>query len=539
MNEGLCGAIGAGWLRSIVAATAVLMALSWGGVAARAEASGSRSADCAKRSPAGASVADRRCRGLNRRARCHRGRVHRKRGRHTRARRCHHKHRKGCRRRGRKHGKHGTCAGKRHDGKPPAGGSGDGAADGSPGAPAPAPAPSPGLPSGDFFVSPHGDDAASGGESAPLRTIDRALQLATGGETVVVLPGSYPAFRDTRRRAAETKLIGIASPEVAGAGLMGSSNLTISGFVFTGKVLIRRHPTFADRNAQDITIRDNELTSATPLARRCLTIRDGAERITVAGNWIHDCRGGIDGPGYGFDDPADVPLTAGITIRDNLLERFRADGIQFAHWRDVEIADNTIRTMQDPDHVEHNDGIQIMGDSARVRILRNVIAHSNGQLIIVQGAVGGPNDDILLRDNLAFDSATYAWQLGDVTDLRVYNNTVWKSKYGGILLRPGAYASVANNIADFIGSSFGSGPGSYTYFDYNLMGRTWNTVLPHSGVGIDPGFVDAADDDYRLRPDSIAVGRGNPDFAGPTDLAGNPRPDPPSLGALEPGSALP
>lgn len=45
----------------------------------------------------------------------------------------------------------------------------------------------------DLFVSPAGDDANSGAKDAPVKTITRALALATPGDTVAVTSGEYPA----------------------------------------------------------------------------------------------------------------------------------------------------------------------------------------------------------------------------------------------------------------------------------------------------------------------------------------------------------
>ena len=45
---------------------------------------------------------------------------------------------------------------------------------------------------GDFFVSPQGNDANDGkSPSSPLRTVKTALERASGGETIVILKGTY------------------------------------------------------------------------------------------------------------------------------------------------------------------------------------------------------------------------------------------------------------------------------------------------------------------------------------------------------------
>lgn len=398
--------------------------------------------------------------------------------------------------------------------------------------PSPAPGPQVASPPDDLVVSPDGNDVNLGTAGSPLRTIGRALELSDGGERVTVLPGDYPVFRDTRDRVETVTIRGVGNPTIEGAEIYGGARLTFTGVRFVGGVLIGGHPT-TDRPSHDIAIRDSELTSAVPLHARCMIIRSGAFEIDVEDNWFHDCRSGIAGPGYGVRDPALVPHSNNIEIRRNRMERFRADGIAFGHWRDVAITDNLITEPRDPDGLIHNDGIQVFGDSQRVTIARNRITDSGGQLMLIQDMLG-TNDDILIRDNLSYGCGTYCWQLGGTTNLRIYGNTVWKTKHGGILLRPGAYAKVANNISDFIGKDFGTGGGLLEYYDHNLVVRTWNTPGPNSLVGVDPRFVDPAAGDYRLQADSPAIGAGSSLFSEATDLVGAPRAAPPALGALEP-----
>lgn len=43
----------------------------------------------------------------------------------------------------------------------------------------------------DIFVSPNGEDAASGQRETPLRSLCAALERATPGTRVILLPGVY------------------------------------------------------------------------------------------------------------------------------------------------------------------------------------------------------------------------------------------------------------------------------------------------------------------------------------------------------------
>jgi parallel beta-helix repeat protein len=50
------------------------------------------------------------------------------------------------------------------------------------------------VPAGAIFVAPSGDDSAPGSESRPLRTLSRAIALASAGATIVLRAGTYHEF---------------------------------------------------------------------------------------------------------------------------------------------------------------------------------------------------------------------------------------------------------------------------------------------------------------------------------------------------------
>jgi parallel beta-helix repeat protein len=50
------------------------------------------------------------------------------------------------------------------------------------------------VPSGAIFVAPSGDDSAPGSESRPLRTLSRAISVASAGATIVLREGTYHEF---------------------------------------------------------------------------------------------------------------------------------------------------------------------------------------------------------------------------------------------------------------------------------------------------------------------------------------------------------
>jgi len=149
-------------------------------------------------------------------------------------------------------------------------------------------------------------------------------------------------------------------------------------------------------------------------------------------------------------------------------------------------------------------GIVLLGATTGVTVTRNVI---RGHATAPQGSSSG----VLLADN---------------ANAFVFNNTVVNSANGVASVGRGSLARLANNII------FNNGYGLYVengtatslqlVSDFNLFygnardvaGSAPNIVQGGNDImGQDPKFVDAANGDYRLRPDSPAVNVGDPDVA--------------------------
>jgi Right handed beta helix region len=160
----------------------------------------------------------------------------------------------------------------------------------------------------------------------------------------------------------------------------------------------------------------------------CITVRSAARRIVLRRLRVHDCANGLGGGGG-------APISRHVALLHSRLRRFTGDAVQFGRWDDVRIEGNRITDVQDPAGVIHNDAVQFTGDSHHVRIVDNELARS-GQLLFIQDALG-PIDDVLVRGNLIHDSAAYAIQSQGATDVRFTDNTVWHSRYGGLLIRQG------------------------------------------------------------------------------------------------------
>ena len=380
-----------------------------------------------------------------------------------------------------------------------------------------------------LYGSTGGSDTAPGTRRRPLLTVGEALARAPDGARILVRPGSYPPLRDERRRPRSVTVRGVGGrPQVAGLQVLGGSGLRLENLRFTGQVLIGDDP-FHLYGAADVVISESELSAPGAV---CVMVRGGASRVVIRDNHVHDCATGIGGPGA-----PSGPDPSRILVVRNRLERFSADGIQFAEWDDVVIAGNVIRNAEDPAGVIHNDAIQLTGDSTRVWIRGNRLSDSRGQLLFVQDAVG-PIHDVLVENNLVVGADAYAVQAQGATGLRFVNNTVWYSGFGGLLLRPGVRRPdgtrsvptdtiVANNVLAGFGTEAPAATARYVRNVVRCAGR--GRVGP---CVTDRAFMRSARGDFApVSPLLIRRGLARP--APDVDLSGRDRPRAPSIGALE------
>ncbi len=79
-----------------------------------------------------------------------------------------------------------------------------------------------------WFVSPDGDNGAAGTEAAPFRTIQYAVNAATAGDTIVLLPGDYGADQ-------------------------GTTTTTVSGNSSANRVVVNKPLTIVGRDGRDKT----------------------------------------------------------------------------------------------------------------------------------------------------------------------------------------------------------------------------------------------------------------------------------------------
>jgi uncharacterized protein DUF1565 len=375
-----------------------------------------------------------------------------------------------------------------------------------------------------LYVTPTGSDTAAGTSAAPLKTLGAALGRATGGERIELAPGSYPLARDTKVRTTDVLIAGAGtgSTSVAGLEIFGGQHLRFFDMRFTGPVTIQGHPTkHAAQPATAVAIGSSEFTTS----GTCLTIKEGSQEVSLVNSWLHGCYSGVVGPGNPY-------ISRGIQITGNTIEQIKSDGIQFGAWSDVDIADNVIRDVKDPAGVIHNDGIQMTGSSADVRIERNDVRRSGTQLIFIQDAIG-PIDHVDVVDNLLATAPAVALQSQGATRSSFINNTIWDAKDGGLWIRAGYVRNgvsvvptdtvMVNNLATTIRVMEGAVTATSAG---NVMQKPSysGVAIPAGTVTVaDPGFVARTAGDYRLSATSAARPLGSWTLLPDVDLTGETR----------------
>jgi hypothetical protein len=383
-----------------------------------------------------------------------------------------------------------------------------------------------------IFAGPAGDDSAPGTDIAPVRTLTVALALASGGDTIYLRSGTYPMGTTRINYTSPVTVVssGRKRARVDGMTLSGTSNLRFRRVAFEGPVRVTADPVLGYRDpSTNVSFSRVAFSIGSPRVGSCLKIDTAASRINVTRSRFRRCGVGISGSANSAD-----PSAHHISIVGNSIAKSRGDGIHFGDWDDVRILRNVIKDMADPAHEIHNDGIQFLGDSSRVVIARNRVTDSQGQLLLIQPAFG-PIDDVLVENNLFVGAGATAIQSQGARNVRLINNTVWRSRFGSLNIRsgpsgPASDTVIANNVLKTLSLSEGA---RARYLDYNLVRDCKACAGPHGLSGVDPRFVSPKRNRFGLRPRSPAAHAGNRKWGPPVDLRGRRRAGRPSLGAFE------
>jgi hypothetical protein len=229
------------------------------------------------------------------------------------------------------------------------------------------------------------------------------------------------------------------------------------------------------------------------------------KRVLVENNDFRNIpRASIKGPG---GDGIQAQSVSQLTLRRNVFDKFLAhehtDSIEFAASNDhVTLDSNTFHQCRGIISVEHP-------------VFKNAFSNTKWKIV----------------NNEFTDMTQWAFELNNVPDARVINNTAWNTGNGMRLHGDTKGVVMANNITDFAAVEKGS-----------QVGRSFNNVIgkivgpyPKGAsdvIGI-PLFVNSSAENYQLAAGSLGINAASPSVAPKRDRLGHARVGAPDAGAFE------
>jgi nitrous oxidase accessory protein NosD len=343
----------------------------------------------------------------------------------------------------------------------------------------------------------------------PWCSIERALEAAPDGATLILHAGSYPGL-DVQERAAPVTIRAARGErvELAGVIVAASSEIRLVGLHLTDGVTLTG-------GSHSIELLDNEITGAG------VTLA-GVEDVRLERNRIQELRPGQETGSFGIRVTTDDDRPSrGVVIRGNRLRGLSNDAIQLGSAQDVVIEGNLISNVHPAGFDEHADALQVVG-GRNIALRGNEIRDVEHGLLFTDKAV----EDVTLENNVI---AHVTGGLGMKTEgtygmpgLRVINNTWYDTRYGVQFRAPHERAVVRNNIFDQV-----NGLALQPVAERNLVANAAKGFEYGSDAILEPP-VWADVETLELAPGSPGVDAGTGEGAPRRDRRGRPRADDPA-----------
>lgn len=400
-----------------------------------------------------------------------------------------------------------------------------------------------------YYVAPNGNDANPGTETQPWRTIGKAANTLTAGDTVYIKAGTYrervvPLHSGTLGNfityaAYPGHLVtidgsGIVVPEWGGLLEITDRNyIRISGLRVINVGPGPHNPGILVELSRHIIIESNLISRTSDSG---IGIWNSAQ-ITVAHNEvIGACYGG-------YNESISVGGTDGFEVKYNHVHHTRKEGI--------DPKDGSRNGRVFGNHVHHTDAVGIYVDAwdkhtYNIEVFQNVVHDTGSDGFALASEMGGLLENIRLYNNVAYhnryvgillsgccpESATHPVRNIQVINNTLYNNG-WPDWGGGIGIENTQAQSVTlrNNIASqnlyFQIAVDAAIPARTLSVDHNLIDGfrgTEGEIRGSDYVEGNPCFVNPAGADFHLQASSPAIDRGSALNAPGDDYDGNPRP---------------
>ncbi|MBE0446819.1 MAG: discoidin domain-containing protein [Actinobacteria bacterium] len=370
-----------------------------------------------------------------------------------------------------------------------------------------------------YYVSPSGNDLNPGTLSSPFRTIQKGVNVAQAGDTVLVRAGTYVESITFQNSGTSTARLVVKNypnekPVLNGNGMLSraidfnsKSHIRFEGFEITNYVGSSSALWLGGSSATDIEIVGNYIHRT----------QRGSSGTGISGAWSGGSGTGhkilnnriTDTPGRGIL----LTNTSNTLIKGNEIFGLNRDGIYFAGKMSNLIVENNHIYNNTPIDGDHVDNIQMSSGTwqgnLNIIIRNNLFGRAGHHQVILAGAGG-----FRLYNNIFYGGTTYqygvALRLQGTDYTHVFNNTVVDTEgKGGLVVsrwpegdkRLAQSVRIFNNIV--LGTSTSAavinGDGGNPDFQEgnNIKGGDLNAI-----------FVNPSVRDYRLKAGSPAIDKG-------------------------------
>ncbi len=363
-----------------------------------------------------------------------------------------------------------------------------------------------------YYVATTGDDANSGSDLTPFKTIARGMRAIGAGDTLYIRGGIYSERINSNSQTIPTGNSWNDAPVISAF----SGEMVILRPAGGAEIVNLAHPYIKYVVFKDLILDGSALQRTCSNGYGCsygVSVTNGANRVrftntevkNAAGSGILMTRGasttptsvefigcnvhhnGVESRDHGF-----YLATSGNLVRNCKVHNNTGFGVHIYTGSPSVTADNNII-----------DGNEIFNNALTSGSAPGILADNGTGNLIMNNIVRGNKNGIHVGNQ--WTSAATA------TQTKVYNNTVYSNLPGlGIdVFSSSSQAEIKNNIVYKNGGAIGN-KGSGTVNSNNLL--------------TDPKFIDEPGGNFKLQASSPAVNQGAVLTLVPTDLAGVSRP---------------
>jgi len=409
---------------------------------------------------------------------------------------------------------------------------------------------------GAFYVSTSGNDLNAGTSASPWRTIQKAANTLTAGDTVIITAGTYNERVKITRSGSSGKVITFQAqgPVVTQGFSIQASYVKVDGFEMvstgsgwsdrsngSGVYLSGTNNTISNNRIHNTTAAGIYLTSSASnstvsansiaYAVECGIFIQGTNNLIVSNDISHSRDiGGSDADGIRF-------FGSGNTVRQNSVH-------------DIKLSDS-------PGQTPHIDCFQTWGPATSYVFEQNLCdknADGHKQGFTIEG-ITQPVGDIIIRNNVLITRGTgyqpdaNVGDMGLVTNVTIANNTmvavngpveyaIWLfTNLRGVVVKNNAIYDHGNSSEPYILVQSGASGLDIGFNSISKSDGRAPTGFPYAGDlwMVNPLFLNLSTGDFHLQSTSPLITRGINLSVVTNDYDGVTRPStvPPDIGAFE------